>query len=440
MAGVAPAFADDWPQWLGPNRDGVWRETGIVERLPKQPAVRWRAPLGEGYSGPTVAQGKVYVLDRLPKKDSKGSIVRTQDKGLAGVERTVCLDGSSGKVVWEHAVDRPYRMSYPEGPRAAPLVAQGRVYSLGAMGNLFCLDATTGKPIWERDFVRDYKAPIPVWGWSSHPLLDGDKVITLVGGPGSAVVAFHKDTGKELWRSLSSEEVGYAPPAIYTLGGRRQLVVYLSDVLTGLDPETGKPIWRTPYPTWGNPSRPSTPIGMPRQDGDRIFVTSFYEGSLMVGVERDAAAPKVIWQGSNINRTLIPNGLHGLITTPVLMDGHVYGVCAYGELRCLTADAGKRVWETYAATGGKKALFGTAFLVRHEDRFFIFNDAGDLIQARLSPKGYEELGRFHLLQPTQSARGNRKVVWSHPAFANKCIFARNQEEIVCASLAAPAKS
>src|SRR4030095_11382013 len=149
-------------------------------------------------------------------------------------ERILCIDASSGKTLWEHAYPRTYDMGYSAGPRTTPIIANGRVYTLGAMGDLLCLKADTGEVVWARHFLEEYK-PIktPVWGWASHPLLDGDRLICLVGGTNTAVVAFHKDTGKELWRALTAVEIGYAPPVIYDVQGRRQLIIWHPDAVIG---------------------------------------------------------------------------------------------------------------------------------------------------------------------------------------------------------------
>jgi outer membrane protein assembly factor BamB len=423
--------ADDWPQWLGPRRDGVWRETGILDKFPPGgPAVRWRTPIGAGYTGPAVANGRVYVMDRQPPKE--GAAPAAQGT-LPGIERILCLDTADGKIIWKHEYDCPYvAISFPSGPRTTPLVHEGRVYTLGTMGDLLCLDAATGKVHWSRNIGRDYQVKPPVWGWSAHPLLDGDKLICLVGGDGSAVVAFEKTSGKELWRALKTEEIGYAPPMIYEAGGKRQLIVWLTDSVNGLDPETGKPYWSEPYPAR---IRPAVSIATPRKLGDLLFVSTFYHGPLMLKLAADKPAASVLWRGKSDNPGK-PDGLHALITTPVLQDGHIYGVCSTGELRCLKADTGEQLWSTFAATGsGRNALYATLFMVPQGDRFFLFNDLGDLILARLTPKGYEAISRAHLLEPTQPARG-RDVVWAHPAFANGCMYARNDKEIICVSLAA----
>src|SRR5262249_25618109 len=156
--------------------------------------------------------------------------------GIPGKERVLCLDAATGEEVWKHEYDRPYTIHYGSGPRATPTVKGGKVYALGAMGDLLCLDARTGKPVWHKDLMKDYgvKAP-PVWGHSSHPLVEGDLVHVTAGGKGSAAVALRKDSGKEVWKALTSEEIGYSPPRLIESGKHKQLVVWLSDSLNGLD-------------------------------------------------------------------------------------------------------------------------------------------------------------------------------------------------------------
>src|SRR5262245_37155970 len=224
------AWADDWPQWLGPQRDGIWRETGILDKFPAAgPKVRWRTPLGGGYAGPAVVKDRVYVTDRLLPEGVQNPGNPFATDLVPGKERVLCLEESSGKILWKHEYDCPYQVSYPAGPRATPVVHDGKVYTLGAMGHLFCFNADDGKVLWSKQFPKDYNAPVPLWGFAAHPLLDGDKLICLVGGTGSVAVAFDRNTGEEKWRSLSLQkrgnQIGYCPPTICTLGGKRQLII-----------------------------------------------------------------------------------------------------------------------------------------------------------------------------------------------------------------------
>jgi outer membrane protein assembly factor BamB len=427
-------LADDWPQWMGPHRDDIWRERGVVQSFPTNgPPVVWRAPIDGGYSGPAVVGSRLFVLDR-PTGTSQAPVAGESAPPKAPKsERVLCLDAATGKTIWEHSYPCPYNIGYPGGPRTTPTVADGRVFSLGAMGDLLCLRAENGDVIWTRNFPETYKTKPPAWGWAAHPLLDGDRLICLVGGSNSAVVAFAKDTGKELWRALTAVEIGYAPPVIYTIHGRRQLVIWHPDAVSGLDPETGKLLWSQPYPVGGEPKRPEVTIAMPMLEGDRLFLTCFYQGSLLLQIGPEG--PKIIWNRRSSSGEQMNDGLHTVLGTPVFKDGCIYGVCGFGELRCLDAQTGDRKWETYAATGGHKGFFANAFLTAHEDRTFLWNDQGELIIAKLKPDGYEEISRAKLLEPLEKTRG-RVVTWCHPAYANRCVYVHNGKELICVSLAA----
>ena len=347
-----------------------------------------------------------------------------------GKERVLCLNETDGKILWKHEYDCPYAMAYAAGPRATPTVSGGKVYTLGAEANLLCLDTATGKVVWSRDFKKEFGAKTPTWGFAGHPLLDGQKLICLVGGPESLVVAFDKDTGKELWRALSDREPGYSAPVIYEAGGRRQLIMWHPAALDSLDPETGKVYWTEPFG-----ARVGLVISTPRKLNDLLFVTAFYNGPMMVRLAADQPTATLLWRGKSDSERQT-DGLHAIMCTPFLEEGHIYGVCSYGQLRCLNAETGERLWETLAATTGDTPIrWANAFLIKNGDVFFLPNEKGDLIIARLSPKGYEELSRTHLLDATNRDPG-RMVVWSHPAFANRCVYARNDKEIICVSLAA----
>jgi outer membrane protein assembly factor BamB len=171
-------------------------------------------------------------------------------------------------------------------------------------------------------------------------------------------------------------------------------------------------------------------IGTPRRVGNRLFVTAFYNGPLMVEVAGKTA--KVVWRGKN-DSEIKTDGLHSIISTPWMDKTHIYGICSYGQLRCLDAKTGTRLWETFEATG--EGRWWNAFIVPHEDRYFIHNEQGDLIIANLTPKGYTEISRAKLVAPTRPVR-RRQTIWSHPAFAMKSVFARNDKEIVRVDLSA----
>lgn len=421
---AATAVGDDWPQWLGPRRDGVWRETGILTRFPAGgPKVLWRAPVKGGYSGPAVAEGLVFVTDLAT--DGK----RENDPGtrsdLSGRERVHALDLDTGKTVWTYEYPVTYRISYPAGPRATPTVQGGKVYVLGAEGHLTCLDARTGKLVWTRNLAAEYKAETPIWGYSSHPLIDGQKLITLAGGPGSVAVALDKDTGKELWRALDAPSLGYCPPSIIEAGGRRQLLIWHPQALNSLDPETGKLFWSEKLePQYG------MSIQMPVLYKDVLFAGGIGNKAMALRLASDRPAATELWRGTN------QTAVYPTCGAPLVDDqGVLYGACQQGHFRAVDLNTGKRLWETFKPTTGTRfGSSGTCFLVRNADRWFLMSETGELIIAKLSAERYEELDRARILAPTNEAFG-RPVVWSHPAFANRRMVARNDQEIVCVSLA-----
>jgi outer membrane protein assembly factor BamB len=432
LAQLAPATADDWPQCRGPERDGVWRESGVVAKLPAKANYRWRMAIGGGFAGPAVAGGRVYVCDRVPAKGQAEPVnLWNRRDPVEGLERVLCLDAASGRILWQHEYACRYTISYPAGPRATPTVCQGKVYTLGAMGDLRCLDAQDGKLIWSKNYVRDFGLTMNPWGMAAAPLVDGPRLIVLPGGKDSAgVMALDCRTGAEIWRALDLPDPGYSAPMIVACGGVRQLLVWAPTGLYGMDPASGKVFWREPADV-----KMAHTIASPAFDPQRrlVFVTSFFNGPMMVRLDAASPLATLLWKGSS--QSELPNrteGLHGLMSTPVFRDGFLYGVCSYGKLRCLEAETGRRVWETLAPVG--ESRWATAFLTPHEDRFFLFTERGELILARLSPKGYEELGRMPIVEPTMKA-GRRMVVWSPPAFAGRCMFARNDKEIVCVDLA-----
>lgn len=415
----------EWPEWRGRGRLGVWTDSGILDRFSSQglPVV-WRTPVRGGYAGPAVAGGRVFVADY------------TQTRGLRGIERIQALDVQTGRSLWASEWEVNYAgMSdtWATGPAATPTVDGDRVYVLGRAGALSCRRVDTGQVIWQTDYMKNYGAEIPTWGFTGAPLVDGTRLLCLVGGtPDAKVVAFDKMTGKEIWRALpSNSEPGYAQPIIIDAGGTRQLIVWHPVAVSSLDPATGRVYWEQPFKIDYGMTVPTAVF-----DGSRLLVSCFYNGSLMLSLDKETPSARVLWKGKS-DSEVQTDALHAVVTTPVIQGDYVYGLCSYGQFRCLKAATGERVWETQAATG-ERARWASGQIVRHGDRYFINNDRGDLIIARLSPQGYEELSRTTLITPTTNP-GNRRALevvnWSHPAYANRRVYARNDEEILCASLA-----
>ncbi len=410
------AYGDDWPQWRGPRADGVWREKGIITKFAKpQLDYVWRTPISSGYSGPTVADGRVYVTDRVRKPKQ--------------VERVHCLNAKTGKILWTHVYDRDYRdVGYDAGPRASVLINDQRAYSLGAMGDLFCFDAMSGSVLWQKDLAKEYNIRMPIWGIAASPIIEQNLIIVQIGGePDACLVAFDKVTGKEKWRALS-DHASYVAPLMVTQAKQRVLVAKTGENIVGLNPLTGQVHWRLPHP----PTQMVIGIASPVLHRDKMFFTTFFDGSLLIQLNQHELTAAKVWQraGPNEKDTI---ALHSIISTPFLKGDYIYGCDSYGELRCLKLATGDRVWESLDAV--PKARWATIHFIEHEDDVWLFNEKGELIISKLSPQGYKEISRTKLIEPTRDQLNRRGgVCWSHPAFANKHVFARNDKEIVCASL------
>jgi len=423
---LMPACGNDWPQWMGgPQNNGSWSEEGVLTNFPASGLVaKWRTPIGPGYSGPSVANGAVFVMDFQKFDPSNTS------------ERVLCLDAGNGKTRWQHTYPCKYvGVGYDSGPRVTPAVAAGKVYTLGTMGDLICLDAADGKVLWQKNLVSEYQSKVPTWGFSTQPLAEGSRLYAVIGGQNHAVVAFDAATGKELWRALSSREPGYSAPIIRTINGKCQLVVRHADGLAGLTPETGEVLWSAAFPT-----KVGMAICTPAVFEDRICISGQWEGTAMFRIlptKKDASLQWSHDAGITPEKTFRTEGFNSAMST-VLFDGsQVYGVSLHGELCGLDAATGRRIWTSLALTGEAvpKDKWFTAFLVPHDKEWFVFTEKGDLQIARFSAARYEVLAKTHLCDPDMPV-GSRKVIWSHPAFANRCIFVRRNSELVAFSLAA----
>ena len=410
---TAFCFSQDWPDWRGVNRDGTWSETGIVDKFDSNILTpEWSVPIGSGYSGPTVANGKVYLTDLLKKP--------SQTEGI------LCFDEKTGVKVWEFRYSCEYiGVGYPAGPRASVIINGGRAYSLGTMGNLVCLNAENGEVIWQKDLIEEYEIRMPTWGISATPLITGAKIILQISGSNNAcVIALDKNTGKEIWRNLE-DIAAYSAPIIIGKNGKLAVVVWTENSLSGLNPDSGEIYWRIPWDV-GSGMSISTPVLY----NDHIFVSCFYSGSMLVKLNSDYTSAQKVWQrcGESERKT---DALHCVMNTPVIIDDYIYGVDSYGELRCLEFSTGNRIWEDLTAV--KKDRWANIHFIQNGNKTWMFNEHGELIISELSPKGFNEISRAKIIEPTKEQLP-RGVTWSHPAFANKHVFVRNDNKLVCYDL------
>jgi outer membrane protein assembly factor BamB len=368
-----------------------------------------------------VAEGKVFVTDFVPGGELPGD--NFERKTAAGTERVLCLDETTGKELWKYEIPVTYTISYPAGPRCTPTVDGDRVYTLGAEGNLLCLSVTDGRVIWAKDLKKDYDTKAALWGWAGHPLVDGNRLFVIAGTAKAHVVALDTLTGKELWRAGTAPEQGYSPPTIIEAGGVRQLVLMKPDGMYAVAPDTGAILWETPY----NADNGSI-IMAPVKVGEHVYVGGFQEKNLCVKLAADKPGVEVVW------RNKAKHGISAVNVQPFVEGTMIYGFHEKGDLRGVEIPSGEVKWSSPGPFGDRAPPSATAFITRHENRFFLFAETGDLVIAKLSPAGYEEIDRAHLLDTTQSAFG-RGVVWCPPAYADRSVFIRNDKELIRVSLA-----
>lgn len=421
------AMADDWPQWMGPHRDDVYHESGVINSIPEDGLkVKWRVPIAGGYAGPAVANGRVFVTDYLADsvEVSNNPGQRQERKGK---ERVLAFDAETGKQLWTYEYERPYSISYAVGPRCTPTIDGELLYWIGAEGDLVCLKAENGQVVWKRSLSKDFDAQIPIWGVAGHPLVAGDLLIVMVGGVGQGVVALDKRNGEMQWKSLNAK-MGYAPPSVVEAGGTRQLIIYHPEGISSLSLLDGQKFWEIEL----KPAYEMS-VARPMVDGNQMYASGIQTESVMIELDQNEPTAKALWRGEP--KTAVNSGT----STPVFVDGVVYGSdCNVGSLIAVDAKNGDRLWQTFEATRPEETRFvkhGTCFVTRlgESDRYLIFSEVGDLLVAEMTRDGFKSLGRFHVLEPTSEAFG-RNVVWSHPAYADRTGFFRNDKELVAVDL------
>jgi outer membrane protein assembly factor BamB len=378
-------------------------------------------PISSGYAGPTVADGRVYVTDFVSEPRQ--------------VERVHCFDAQTGTAIWSHTYDCSYvGFGYTAGPRASVLVEDGRAYSLGAMGHLFSFSAADGSVHWSRNLHRDYQIRMPNWGIAAAPLIEGDLIIVQIGGTDACILALDKRTGQERWKALP-DDASYSAPIVIDQAGRRVLVCWTGNRIAGLDPTSGRLYWDYAFP-W---EKWPIAIATPAWHDDLLLCSDAHKGTLLLALDQERLGVQKRWHR---RKEELPKGeaaMHCLISTPYINGDHIYGADGRGVLRCLRLADGQQVWEDRTAV--PEQSFATIHLIRQTDRTWLFNERGELIIARLTPEGFQELSRAKLLDPTLDQLSRRGgVTWSHPAFADRHVFARNDKELVCADLSAEKKA
>jgi len=365
--------------------------------------VVWRRPIGGGYSGIAVVGNRVYTQDR-PKEP-------------ADRERIWCGDLSTGETIWTYDYAAPYGMlDYGKGPRGTPTLHDGRIYTVGAVGHVHCLDAASGKLLWSHDLVGKQGAKLPTWGFSCSPVVHGDLVIVHAGLPKGCYVAYDRRSGEERWRG-DDDPLGYGTPILIAHAGRTMLVGWTPEHILALDPDTGTVHWKVPYKVTYGVSI-ATPIA---RDGI-VLVAGYWEGAKAIQVGTQPTDAKLLWEENRY--------LRGLMSQPLYRDGHVYLLEKQHGLVCAELATGKVLWtDKNQLTPRDRNPQANLVWLGDTNRIIALNASGELILASLSPAGYEERSRTKFIGET----------WAHPAFADRFIIARDDQEIVCGELAPAAK-
>ncbi|HSV73185.1 MAG TPA: PQQ-binding-like beta-propeller repeat protein [Chthonomonadales bacterium] len=387
QAAQAARGAADWPQFRGPNANGISPFRGInKDWQARPPRVLWRVAMSdEGYSGPAVAGGRVFIVDHRGGED----IVRA-------------IDLRTGQDIWQHRYRDATQHNYGFA-RATPAVDGDRVYTMSRMGKLHCLNAATGAVIWAKDVIAEFGGRLPSWDMAVSPVIDGRKVIVCPGGPNASVVALDKMTGETLWRGGGTAGIGYATPVIATIGGRRQYVVFAARSIMGVDAEDGAVIWSHPWETSWDVNA-ATPVVI----GDSVFVTSGYGvGCALIDV-RDGRA-SLRWRNREIQAHF---------SSPIYHNGHIYGTGDPGFLVCLNPNNGQVLWRQGGfEKGGILGVDGVILALNGSN--------GDLIMSALSPAGYREMGRITPL-------GGQS--WTAPVLADGVLLVRNRQALAAIDL------
>jgi outer membrane protein assembly factor BamB len=388
------ASAADWPQFLGPERNGISSEKGLLQSWDeKGPPLVWKRQVGEGYSGPVIARGRLILLHRVENEEVVES-----------------FDAATGKPQWKFSYPTAYsdQVGKGDGPRCTPVISGQRVYTLGAEGKLHCLELESGKKVWERSLVEEYKVKQNFFGVGSTPLVEGNLVLVNVGGKDAGIVALDKDTGKEKWRA-TGDGASYASPVAATIDGVRYAIFFTRRGIVLLEPATGKVLfekqWRAAYDTTVNAATPTVV-------GNLLFFSASYDtGAILLRVTKNQV--KEVWSRED--------ALSSHYNTSIYHEGYLYGIDGRQEsgarLRCIELKTGKVQWT--------QKPFGCASMVLADGHLIALTEKGDLVLLRPSPKSYQEISRARVL--TFPCR-------AEIALANGRLYARDGENHMCWNL------
>ena len=375
-----------WPQWRGPNRDGISKETGLLKQWPADgPPLVWKAAgAGRGYSSFSISDGKLFTM------------------GLRGDrEFVVAFDVATGKEAWATPHGSAFRNDQGDGPRGTPTVDGDRIYALGGNGDLSALDARTGKIVWTKNVLKEFGGSNITWGISESPLVLGNRVLVNPGGPNASIVALNKADGSVIWKS-QSDRAGYSSGIPVSVNGKTQVVFFTSSRGLGLDLETGQLLWEYPRAA-NNVANAATPVAR----GNRVFITSDYgNGGGLVEIKSDA-------KGVSASEVYFTKEMRNHHSSSILIGEHLYGFSG-GILTAMRFDTGEVAWRDRSV--------GKGSLVFADGMFYALSENGVVGLFEANPASYVEKGRFRIPQDSLPT-------WSHPIIAGGHLFLRDQDTI-----------
>lgn len=382
-AQIAAQAGGNWPQWRGPNRDGISTETGLLKQWPTAgPSLVWKTTgAGAGYSSLAIANGRIYTM------------------GLRGDrEHVIAFDVATGKRAWATPHGGAYRDSRGDGPRGTPTIDGDRLYALGGNGDLSSMDVQSGRVIWSMNILQKFGGENIKWGISESPLVIGEKVLVNPGGPGASVIALNKKDGSLIWKS-QSDQAGYSSGMPLKINNTTQVVFFTDSRAIGLDLSSGKFLWE-----YSRASNKVANVATPVVRGNRVFVSSDYgTGAGLVEVGADGSAKEVYFTKKMKNHH----------STSILIGEYLYGFSS-GILTAMRFDTGEVAWEDRSV--------GKGSLVYADGNLYAFSEKGVVGLVEASPSGYREKGRFELEQGSLPT-------WTHPVVAGGRLYLRDQDTI-----------
>jgi outer membrane protein assembly factor BamB len=394
-----PAGAEDWPQWRGPNRDGLSKETGWLAQWPAEgPKKLWEGNVGIGYSSFSVAKGRLYTMGNVAENDI-----------------VFCFDAETGKLKWKH--EYPCASRDPNGyhgTRCTPTVDGDYAYTLSRQGNFFCLETATGAVKWSKDFRKEFGGEPPTWGFAGSPLIEKKWVLTEAGGRnGASVIAFDKETGEVIWKA-GNDGAGYGSLIALTLGEERCFLQFSKDNLICRRMKNGSEMWRLPWPTSYGVNA-TTPI----IEGDSIFISTGY-GFGCARLKVSPTGVEGIWpdkplQGvpPNKMKEWTNKNMRNHVNSCVLVDGYLYGYDE-NDLKCLDWKTGEVKWSTNT--------YGKGSLMYADGKLILYGVSGKLGVAEATPEAFKEISSF---KPWTG-----KDTWANPVLANGRIYIRNLDKML----------